>query len=494
MIKFIVDTASHVSPFPHYWEQCVGSCHAVMGLRADWREQLEKCHRELGFQYVRFHGLLDDEMSVCVKDVNPFLKDAPASLRYSFFNIDSIFDFLLSIGMKPFLELGFMPEALASGTATCFHYKGNVTPPADYDQWAALIKALTRHLVQRYGIEEVRTWFFEVWNEPNLKYFWAGTQEEYFKLYEYSARAIKSVDGELKVGGPATSVNAWIPEMLEFCRTANVPIDFISTHHYPTDDPLWRNNGLSFEEFFEQFGQELGKYERGILQKMTLKARSEAGELPLYYTEWNTSAMLPDPIHDEAYSAALIAKTLADNDGLVDGYSFWTFSDLFEERAQFAAPFHGGFGLQTIHGIPKPTYRVFEMLHGLGHERLTVACESESTVELLATKRDSVLMLMVCNHNILEAEIHEETVEITLRGVTISGPVSISRVDSMHANPKRKWIELGSPEYPSQEELAQIDASSQSVSTSLPVETVDGNCTLRFVMPAHAVAALTLRL
>ena len=260
--EFIVDTKDAGSAFPHYWEQCVGSCHAIMGTRADWRAQLEKCHRELGFQYVRFHGLLNDEMSVCKKDPT-------GSLHYSFFNIDSIFDFLLEIGMKPFIELGFMPDALASGTATCFHYKANITPPADYEQWEALIKALTQHLVDRYGCAEVRSWFFEVWNEPNLKFFWAGSREEYFKLYEHSARAIKSVDSQLRVGGPATSVNAWIPDMLEFCRRTGIPLDFVSTHHYPTDDPLWKNSNLSMEEFFQQFAHEMGKYERGILRKMT---------------------------------------------------------------------------------------------------------------------------------------------------------------------------------------------------------------------------------
>lgn len=494
MIEFVVEASRAGTAFPHYWEQCVGSCHAVMGLRSDWREQLERSHRELGFQYVRFHGLLNDEMSVCVRDVNPFVKDAPATLRYSFFNIDSIFDFLLSIGMKPFIELGFMPEALASGTITCFHYRGNVTPPADYNEWAALIKMLTQHLVDRYGIEEVRTWFFEVWNEPNLKYFWAGTQEEYFKLYEYSARAIKSVDSHLRVGGPATSINAWIPEMLDFCRNGNVPIDFISTHHYPTDDPLWKNNGLSLEEFFERFGDELGKYERGILRKMTLKARSEAGKLPLYYTEWNTSAMLPDPIHDDSYSAALIAKTIADNDGLVDGYSFWTFSDLFEERAQYTAPFHGGFGLQTIHGIPKPIYRVFEMLHQLGSERLSVTCASDSTVEVLATRGESELKLLVYNHNVPNDEIREEEIEVKLQGIMPTGAVTLRRIDSRNANPKQKWIELGSPEYPSKEELIQIEQSSSLVTVVLPIQAGEQHCLLRFAIPVHGVAAITIPL
>jgi xylan 1,4-beta-xylosidase len=484
-VEFLVDTTLAGKPFPHYWELCVGSCHAVMGTRQDWRDQLEKCHCELGFQYVRFHGLLNDEMSVCTKDHT-------GNLCYSFFNIDSIFDFLLKIGMKPFIELSFMPEALASGTATCFHYKANITPPADYEQWSALIKALTQHLVDRYGLPEVRTWFFEVWNEPNLKYFWSGTKEEYFKLYEYTARAIKSVDSQLRVGGPATAINAWIPDTLEFCRKNGAPLDFLSTHHYPTDDPLWKNNNLIMEEFFAQFAQDFGKYERGILRKMTAKARAEAGNLPLYYTEWNSSAMVPDPLHDETYAAALVAKTIADNDGLVDGYSFWTFSDLFEEGGQFSAPFHGGFGLQTIHGIPKPTYRVFEMLHRLGNERLRVDSRADSTVEILAVKGEASLALIVYNHNIPGAEIHAEEISITLKGLVPSGPASIARIDAQHANPKQKWIDLGSLEYPDSQELSQIEQASFAIPDVQNFETNADGCALRFTIPPQGIAIITL--
>lgn len=484
-VEFFIDAKSKGTSFPHYWELCVGSCHAVMGLRQDWRDQLAKVHRELGFQYVRFHGLLNDEMSVCNQD-------SDGNLRYSFFNIDSIFDFLLSIGMKPFLELGFMPEALASGPETCFHYKANVTPPADYEQWSMLVKTLTQHLVDRYGIEEVRTWFFEVWNEPNLKFFWAGTKAEYFKLYDSSARAIKSVDRQLRVGGPATAINAWIPDMRDFCRANKVPLDFLSTHHYPTDDPLWKNSDLTLEEFFAQFGQETGKYERGILRKMTAKARAEAGGLPLYYTEWNTSAILPDPVHDEPYSAALVAKTIADNHGLVDGYAFWTFSDLFEEGGQFSAPFHGGFGLQTIHGIPKPTYRVFEMLHRLGHERIEVTGGADATVEVLAVRGGSDLTLLAYNHDIPGAEIRDEEVVIAIRGITPTGPASIARVDAQHANPKQTWIDLDSPEYPAPQELIRIEQASYVLPEALNVEEIPEGGTFRFVIPAHGVAAITL--
>ncbi len=484
-VEFFVDTTIPGNPFPHYWELCVGSCHAVMGLRQDWRDQLEKCHRELGFQFVRFHGLLNDEMSVCTKD-------SAGNLRFSFYNIDSIFDFFQKIGMKPFIELGFMPGALASGSTTCFHYKANVTPPADYEQWSALIKALIQHLVDRYGIAEVRTWFFEVWNEPNLKFFWAGSKEEYFKLYEHTVRAIKSVNSQLPVGGPATSVNAWIPDMLDFCRQSGAPLDFISTHHYPTDDPLWKNSNLTMEEFFAQFAHEYGKYERGILRKMAVKARAEAGNLPLYYTEWNTSAMLPDLIHDDAYSAALAVKTIADNDGLVEGYSFWTFSDLFEEGGQFSAPFHGGFGLQNIYGIPKPTYRVFEMLHRLGNERVKVDSKADSTVEMLAVKEDAGLRLLVYNHNIPGADIRTEEVAITLKGFVPSVPASIARIDAQNANPKQKWIDLGSPEYPNSKELTQIEQASFVIPDAQDFITNLNGSTIRCMIPAHGIAEITL--
>ncbi len=281
--------------------------------------------------------------------------------------------------------------------------------------------------------------------------------------------------------------------MLDFCRSAGVPIDFVSTHHYPTDDPLWRNSNLTIEEFFRQFAHEMGKYERGVLRKMTA-AREQAGDLPLYYTEWNISAALPDPLHDEPYAAAMVLKTIADNDGLVDGYSFWTFSDLFEERGQFAAPFHGGFGLQNIYGIPKPTYRIFELLHRLGDRRLPVGGGAGSTAEVLAVRDGSRLTVLAYNHNVPAEPIGTEEVVLALQGVALNGPVGITRLDDAHANPKQRWIELGSPEYPTRDELAELERASVPVVNDLmPQRTVDGS-RLVFSLPPYGVACLTIEL
>src|SRR5450756_982582 len=252
MPKFTCKLSEAATPLTHSWEHTVGSDHAPVALRADWRTQLRRCRNELGFRYVRFHGLLSDDVGTLIRQQDKLL--------YSFFNADQIFDFLLSIGMKPFVELSFMPRALASGNTTVFHYQANVTPPRDYSQWARLIRELASHWVERYGASEVREWFFEVWNEPNLKEFWAGTQAEYFKLYRYTVEAIKSVDAQLRVGGPATAANEWVEEFLAFCETNNLPVDFISTHHYPTD---------AFGSPEDDSEMQLAKSRRGILREQT---------------------------------------------------------------------------------------------------------------------------------------------------------------------------------------------------------------------------------
>lgn len=491
MMNFLINNQEQGRVFPHYWELCVGSCHAYTALREDYRKQLKRAHEELGFKYVRFHGIFDDDMCVCVEK-RTFMGES-LGIVYNFVNIDNIFDFLISIGMKPFVEIGFMPECLASGDKTCFHYKGNITPPKDYVKWTHFIEAFTKHIIERYGAEEVRSWYFEVWNEPNLDFFFAGTQEEYFKLYEHTVRTIKSVDKNLRVGGPATSINAWIPQMINFCEQNSVPLDFVSTHHYPSDDPLWKNSDIGLEEFFTKMGHLVGTYDRGILKKMTLKARSEAGKYPLIYTEWNTSASTEEDQHDECYAAALVAKTLSDNDGLVEGYAFWTFTDIFEEKSQIPAVFHGGFGLQTYSGVAKPTYRLFQLFHHLGKERLSVISKpsEDETVEVLATKVQDGLKIIAYNHNIMNGEIKEENITITIDNIESIKEISISRIDEEHVNPKKAWIEMGRPEYVNAHQLEKLHKASELMEEKCNFEVLNNkSIRLTLSIPPHGVCGI----
>ncbi|HVT11440.1 MAG TPA: glycosyl hydrolase [Fimbriimonadaceae bacterium] len=473
---FRCSLAGEAKPLPHFWEHTVGSGHAPLALRADWQAQLKRCHEELGFRHTRFHGLLCDEMGtlMCEKD----------KLLYSFFNSDQIWDFHLSIGMKPFVELSFMPSTLSSGGDTVFHYDANVTPPEDYGAWATLIRKLVGHWVERYGIEEVATWFFEVWNEPNLKAFWTGTQADYFHLYRVTAEAIKEVDSRLRVGGPATASNAWIPEFLDFCEENAVPVDFVSTHHYPTD---------ALGTVGEDTESQLAQSERSILRKWAQESHRKARGKPLYYTEWNSSSNPRDPLHDEPYTAAVVVKTMMEARGLVQGYSFWTFTDIFEENYMPANAFQGGFGLLTLQGVAKPSYRAFELLHRLGDEELPVE-GSHETVDVWMARDGHAVTALITNHALPRHPIEAESVEIVLSGITGLRHVYVERIDEEHANAKRLWIEMGRPPMPTPREVEQLGVASEIIREPTAWTLTDGVLRVELDVPAHAVVAVTVEL
>lgn len=455
----------------------MGSGHAALALRADWQQQIARCREELGFKSVRFHGLLCDDMNAYVGD---------SQNLYSFHNIDIIFDFLCSIGMKPFVELSFMPGQLASGSATIFHYLGNITPPKNYSDWGSLVGALAKHLVDRFGVEEVSRWNFEVWNEPNLKYFWSGSQKEYFQLYASAANAIKSVHPSLRVGGPSTAANAWVSEMLQFCRENDLPIDFVSTHHYPTDVALGHNLDMETS---------MSKVPRGVLANMAKQVRQQAGDMPLYYTEWNNSPSSRDWYHDTPYSAAFILKTIADNAGIVDMYSYWTFSDIFEELYFSSQPFHGGFGLLNIHGIPKPSYQAFRLLHQLGEERLPVNVDNSSaTVECLAVRNGKQLGIIAYNHNVPLAEIKAESVHIYLQSVEGVKSAAMCRIDEDHLNPRRVWQEGGAKEYLMRADIDALMSAATLEFTPVQPVTMGDVVDFEFTLPPHGVAAIFCQL
>ena len=342
------------------FKECVGAGRANEGLRADWQQQLAYVKKNCDFKYIRMHGLLTDDMAV-------YTEDNKGNPIYSYMYVDALYDYLLSIGVKPFVELGFMPNVLASGNKTIFWWRGNVTPPKDYNKWEAFIKNLLEHFTERYGVEEVKTWYFEVWNEPNLSPgFWSSTQEEYFKLYKYTASAVKSVNPAYKVGGPGTAGAAWETEMIDFCEKNNVAIDFVSTHSYGV------NQG--FLDEYGNGGTALSKdpmsVSGDVLQSRKEIAASAKPGLELHYTEWSSSYTPADPLHDSYHEAAYILEKLKQVGNSVQSMSYWVFTDIFEEPGPRYTPFHGGFGLLTIQGINKPAFYAYQFLNKLGTTEL----------------------------------------------------------------------------------------------------------------------------
>lgn len=361
-----------------FFRQVVGAGRAAEGLRADWQRDLEVVHRECGFKYLRFHGLLQDEMGVYSEDKN-------GQPIYNFQYVDALYDAILKTGMKPFVELSFMPQALASSNKFVFWWKGNITPPKDYGKWERFIEALVKHWTARYGADEVKQWYFEVWNEPNLDFFWSGNQAEYFKLYAVTARAIKSVSAAYRVGGPATAGRAWINDTINFATQNHSPLDFITTHDYGVRGVGFDENGVQ-RLYLATEPEAIVAGVRDVRAQIKSSARPE---LPLHYTEWSTSYSPRDPVHDSYISAPYILSKLKGSEGYADSMSYWTFTDIFEENGPVPSPFHGGFGLINFQGLRKPSFYAYQFLNRLGDEEListdadSWACRNARGVQVL---------------------------------------------------------------------------------------------------------------
>ncbi len=508
--SFCLDYLGETRQVSKHWQFCVGSGHAALAHRTDYMEQLKLVHNELGIERVRFHGIFNDDMNVCqrLSDHLPVVSRNKTKL-YSFYQVAKIYDKLLEIGVKPFVELGFMPSALASGKKTIFYYKGNVTLPKKMEEWQDFICEFARFLINRYGADEVRTWYFEVWNEPNLSCFFKGSMQDYYRLYAATVRALKSVDNKLMVGGPATTKSNHLTEFLDFCKKENVPVDFVTTHQYPTDElghSLNReklkqiskirdyNTSASMRELLQPIFDNVNDFRpelKGYLTREAKRARADVGDLPLFYTEWSISSNCVAAIHDTTRSSSFLVKTVLDNQGIVDGSSYWTFSDIFEELFFFPDPFCGGFGLLTNDGIKKPTFWAFKLLAQLPNTRYCLPITDEN-VELSAFKDENGdIYLMLYAQNFDDRD-NKYNVSVSVNNSPQFSQAQLYRINSESGNPVRIWEDMGKPAVLSREELEHIKASSEMLTESVNVNADKNGCILNLTLEENEVALIKL--
>lgn len=468
-----IHTHTVEGPLPHVWEGCVGSDRAAVALREQWLSDLELVKKTAGIRSVRFHGLFDDEMGVW-----------PGGKSPNFLYVDMVFDAMLKRGVKPFVELSFMPAALASGKKTAFFYRGNITPPDPMSQWGELIHALAAHCVERYGIEEVSTWNFEVWNEPNLPFFWSGTKAEYFELYRESATALKSVDPRLRVGGPATAQAGWVGDLLEFCSSQSVPIDFASSHVYP-DDPQQNVFGKDVHYSFEEvIPKALAMLKRQIKS-------SRFPDLPLYLSEWSSQ------------NPAFIAHTIKSCIGLSDMMSYWTFDNVFEELGIPRTFVNKNFGLIGMRGIPRPSFNAFSLLHELGDTQLrtddgpvlatrrqdgSVAALIWNLIPQDPKERTAVGNPLVQTEGKFATQGESRVFTLQLEGEHKHGRVSIRRVDSDHGDFNRAYQKMGTPAYPTVQQIEELKRASALSEPEITHLDVRGQITIS--IPPNGIALL----
>ena len=356
-----LDVGRATQPLDRFFDLSVGSDYPGTLIRPDSLAQLRTAADELGFRYLRFHAIFHDVLGTVRAD--------GSAISYDWTRIDELYAALLARGMKPFVELGFTPEAMASSAQTIFYWKGNTSHPL-LGPWRDLVDAFARHLIARYGADEVRRWYFEVWNEPNLDGFWEkADQGAYFELYDLTARTLKAVDPALRVGGPATAGAAWVSEFLDHVVKSDAPVDFVTTHSYGVSGGFLDEEGHQDTKLDPSPDAITGDVRR---VRQQIEASGHPG-LPLYFTEWSTSYTPRDMVHDSYVSAPYILSKLHAVKGLVQGMSYWTYSDLFEEPGPPTAEFQGGFGLLTPSGIRKPAYFAYKYLHALQGKEIPLA-------------------------------------------------------------------------------------------------------------------------
>jgi xylan 1,4-beta-xylosidase len=439
-----IDANAPATPFPHFWERMFGSGRAILSLRESYRNDLRAVKQITGFRYVRFHGILDDEVGV-------YTEDEHGNPVYNFAYVDQIYDGLLKNGVRPVVEISFMPKKLAFNPDWLhpFWYKPNVSTPKSWEKWDGLITAFARHLIERYGVNEVAQWYFEVWNEPNID-FWGGIprQKSYFELYDHTARDLKSASARLRVGGPATAAASWVDAFLKHTAENHVPVDFVSTHGYADD---------TVENLFGT-NEDIPMDDRvcRAIAKVRMQIRgSVSPQLPLLWTEWNVPGK--DQARDTSYVGPALANTVRECDGLVDEMSFWTFSDVFEEGGPIPQPFEGHFGLRAQGGINKPSYYDFSLLHQLGNQRI-----ANSNPNVIVTRRSNgTLLIAVWNLVDPGKTGSAKKFRLVFDNVRSNALVEVSRVDDNHGNTLAAYKAMGSPRYLTEDQIEKLNAATQ---------------------------------
>ena len=443
---------------------CVGTGRMGLALQKQYFEQLKLVQEKIGFEHIRGHGLFTDDMAIYHEyEVNGEIK-----VEYNWTYLDFVMDSYLELNIRPFIELGFMPDSLASGTQTVFYWKGNVTPPKDYSKWADLVKATLTHLIKRYGREEVVTWPVEVWNEPNLKGFWKDSDmKEYFILYDVSSRAVKEIDERFKVGGPAVcggTDKEWIKGFLEFVKENKCPIDFVSRHHYTTELPA-PDGHYGYpklhpkEKCFEQLDST-----RGIVDSF-----EEFRNMDINVTEYNTSYIPNAPVHDTNLNAAYIASMLSTFGDNHKSYSYWTFGDIFEEHGVPFTPFHGGFGLVANGMIPKPTFWTFAFYRKLTKDYVKCVAKTPDCI-IVQCKTDADKVAAGENPVYYKGIAWNVDVDMTGSEITLNLDLPLNSaaesnylltelVDEEVCNPLKVWHDLGEHSNPDEDELELLRRS-----------------------------------
>lgn len=435
-------------------DYCVGTGRLGLALCEEYLEELRFVQEEIGFKHIRGHGLFCDDVAI----YHEYEENGETKVEYNYTYIDRIFDKYLELNIRPFIELGFMPDKLASGTQTVFYWKGNTTPPKNYKLWTDMVVALLKHLMERYG-EEVLDWPIEVWNEPNLPGFWEhADMQEYFKLFKETFLAIKAYDSRFKVGGPAVcgvKDDLWIRSFLEFCKENNLHPDSVTRHHYTVEFP----ENVGHYDYSKLMNAEDG-FKNLQSSRDIIDSFDEYRGLPIHITEFSTSYTPKGVIHDTNLNAACLAEQLSRLGEMNESYSYWTFGDVFEEQGVPFSLFHGGFGLVAAGSIPKPTFWTFAFYKKLKDKSKECVLKDEASV---VVRTESGYAGVIWN---------KDKAPFVKAFSLAKGDYTLvtKTVDEECCNPLKAWHDLGEPASLTKEQLSIIKESASPLTKTAIID------------------------
>lgn len=485
-VEVAVDATSVVRPLPRPWRPMIGSEHLSLllsdetvggqSIASDLTSALRDAHDDLGVETVRAHAILCDDLGV--------YREVDGEPVHDFSGVLATYDKVMALGLRPVVEISFMPRDLASDpTKTVFDYGAIISPPKDWDRWADLVRGLVQAVVDRYGLDEVREhWSFEVWNEPNLEVFWSGTREEFWRLYDVTVRAVRDVDDRLVVGGPSTAAAGWVDGLLAHVAGSGAPLDFVSTHTYG-------NAPLDLRGTLARYGRE---------------------DARIWWTEWGVSPTHFGNANDGPFSAAFLVRGMRSAAGRIDALSYWVVSDQFEELGRPPRLVHGGFGLRTVGELRKPRWWALHLLEQLGDDELDARVTGDGAgglVEAWASRdQDGRVAVALWNGTLDQSKVDgspalARTVTLTVDGLAEGAwRVSESRVDATHSNITGLWLSMNGStpddpgaDWPDEDQWARLRAADElAVLDRGTVTTADGRATLAVELPNPSIVLVEL--
>jgi xylan 1,4-beta-xylosidase len=452
IVELRVETLSAGVPLHRPWQPMIGSerlsqllCTDLSGgqqIGSELLSALTRVHDEIGVGTVRAHAILHDDLAV--------YREVDGQPVHDFSRIDTVYDLLLETGLRPCVEIGFMPQDLASDPdKTVFAYRGFISPPKNWDRWYDLVRALVAHLLERYG-DEVLGWDFEVWNEANLEVFWSGTRDEWMHLYDVTVKAVKDVDTRIPVGGPSSAASGWVDDLLEHARRNGSPVDFVSTHTYGSP-PLDLRPTL---------------------------ARLGFPDARILWTEWGVTPTHFHPVNDGTSAATFLLSGMKSSSGRLDALSYWVASDHFEELGRPPRLLHGGFGLITVGGIAKPRYHALWLLAQLGDTELQVSASGDGAdglVQTWATRREDGSLAVLAWCSTLDQTRRDgdpalaRRIRLHLTG-TESARATITRLDRDNGDVSTLAEQLGIGDWPADDEWDKLRTVDRLTPTDVDME------------------------